>query len=68
MPSYQTLKRIKNDLFYSHWTIEDLELVLFNPMTFLVKVALLGIFVWAVGPWGVAIGVLIAVLSSISSK
>lgn len=52
----------------AHWTNRRLKLVLFNTMSFLVKVALLGIFVWAVGPWGVAIGVLIAVLSSISSK
>ena len=37
-------------------------------MNFLVTVAFLGIFVWAVGPWAIAVAMLIAVLSSISSK
>jgi hypothetical protein len=37
-------------------------------MSFLFQLALLGIFVWAVGPWGLAIGVSIALLVSMAKK
>lgn len=37
-------------------------------MGFLLQLALMGVFVWAVGPWGIAIGVSIALLLSMAKK